>query len=65
MSMRHKVTINVAKPDGSRVPVIQSTVQTIRSRVLDLLLGKTVSLLVVTPGDSVETIEVKECKEGG
>jgi len=65
MSLKHKVTINVAKPGGLRSPVIQSSRQTIRSKLLDLLFGRKVSLLVVTPGDSVETVEIKEIKEGG
>ncbi|WP_296972580.1 hypothetical protein [Tepidanaerobacter sp. EBM-38] len=58
MSLKHKVTINVAKPGGEKSPVIQS-------RLLNWLLGKNVDLLVVTPGDSVETVEIKEIKGRG
>ncbi|CAI3298432.1 hypothetical protein [Enterococcus cecorum] len=65
MSLRHKVTINVAKPNGENSSVIQSTRKTIRTRMLDFLFGKKASLLVITPGDSVETVEIKEIKEGG
>ncbi|KYG28203.1 hypothetical protein [Alkalihalobacillus trypoxylicola] len=65
MSLKHKVTINVAKTGGDRSPVIQSSRKTIRSRMLDFLFGKKVSLLVITPGDSVETVEIRELKEGG
>lgn len=65
MSLKHKVTINVAGPGGVRSPVIQSSRQTIRSKLLNLLLGEKVSLLVITPGDSVETVEIKEIKGGG
>ena len=65
MSLKHKVTINVTKPGGFRSPVIQSSRQTIRGKLLDFLFGKKVSLLVVTPGDSVETVEIREIKEGG
>lgn len=65
MSLKHKVTINVAKPGGERSSVIQSSRKTIRSKLLDWLFGKKVSLLVITPGDSVETVEIKEIKEGG
>lgn len=65
MSLRHKVTINVAKPNGENNSVIQSTRKTIRTRMLDFLFGKKASLLVITPGDSVETVEIKEIKEGG
>lgn len=49
MSLKHKVTINVAKPGGLRSPVIQSSRQTIRSKLLDLLLGRKVNLLVLLP----------------
>ncbi|HCQ5654175.1 hypothetical protein CS063_02685 [Sporanaerobium hydrogeniformans] len=65
MSLKHKVTINVARPGGERSSVIQSSRKTIRTRMLDFLFGKKVSLLVITPGDSVETVEIKEIKEGG
>ncbi len=65
MGLKHKVTINVAKPGGEKNPVIQSRQKTIRSRLLNWLLGKNVDLLVVTPGDSVETVEIKEIKERG
>lgn len=65
MSLKHKVTINVAKPCGERSPVIQSSRKTFRSKLLDFLFGKKVSLLVITPGDSVETVEIKEIREGG
>ncbi|EGT3688643.1 hypothetical protein F1330_09975 [Clostridioides difficile] len=65
MSLKHKVTINVAKSGGERSPVIESSRRSIRTRMLDFLFGKKASLLVITPGDSVETVEIKEIKEGG
>lgn len=65
MSLKHKVTINVTKPGGDRSPVIESSKKTVRSKMLDWLLGKNVNLLVITPSDSVETVEIKELKEGG
>ena len=65
MSLKHKVTIKVAKPGEEADQVIESGRKTIRSKMLDLLFGKKVSLLVITPGDSVETVEIKEIREGG
>jgi len=65
MSLKHKVTINVASPGGIRSPVLQSGRKTIRSKLLRLLFGEKVGVLVITPGDSVETVEIKEIKEGG
>jgi hypothetical protein len=65
MGLRHKVTINVAKPGGIRDPVLKSGTRKIRSRLLDLLFGEKVGVIVITPGDSVETVEIKEIREGG
>jgi hypothetical protein len=65
MSLKHRVTINVAKPGGEGRPVIQSSKRMMRSKLLDLLFGKEESLIVITPGDSVETVEIREIKEGG
>ena len=65
MSLKHKVTIKVAKSGGEAGQVIESGRKTIRSKMLDLFFGKKVSLLVITPGDSVETVEIKEIREGG
>ena len=65
MGLKHKVTIKVAKSGGETGQVIESCRKTIRSKMLDLLFGKKVNLLVITPGDSVETVEIKEIRKGG
>ena len=59
--MSHKVTINVSKSGGSQ-EVIRSKQTSIRSRILNLLLGMPVGLMVITPGETVETVEIKEMK---
>jgi hypothetical protein len=55
----------VAKPGGIRDPVLKSGSRNIRSRLLNLLFGEKFGVIVITPGDSVETVEIKEIKEGG
>lgn len=65
MGIKHKVTINVSKPSGNKNQVIQSRKRTIRSRLFNSLFGRKVNLLVITPGDTVESVEIKEIKEGG
>lgn len=62
--MKHKVTINVTHPDGIRSPVLQSGTQKIPRRLLNWLLGDPVGLIVIAPGESVETVEIRELKEG-
>ena len=63
--MKHKVCINIAKPGGTLTPVIRSGTVQIRKRLLDFLFGQQVNVLVLSPGDSVQTGEIRELKEGG
>jgi len=63
--MKHKVCINIAKPDGIPTPVVRSGTVQIRKRLLDFLFVQQVNVLVLSPGDSVQTVEIRELKEGG
>ena len=63
--MKHKVCINIAKPDGIPTPVVRRGTVQIRKRLLDFLFGQQVNVLVLSPGDSVQTVEIRELKEGG
>ena len=63
--MKHKVCINIAKPDGIPTPVVRSGTVQIRKRLLDFLFGQQVNVLVLSSGDSVQTVEIRELKEGG
>ncbi|ANP70899.1 hypothetical protein GTH52_00925 [Clostridium tyrobutyricum] len=64
MSLKHKVCINIAQPSGNPNPVIESCTKQIRKRLLNFLFGEKVNVLVLTPGDSVETVEIHELKGG-
>ena len=61
--MKHKVCINIAKPGGTPTPVVRSGTVQIRKRLLDFLFGQQVNVL--SPGNSVQTVEIRELKEGG
>lgn len=63
--MKHKVCINIAKPGGTPTPAVRSGTVQIRKRLLDFLFGQQVNVLVLSPGDSVQTVEIRELKEGG
>ncbi|MBL4937783.1 hypothetical protein JK636_18925 [Clostridium sp. YIM B02515] len=64
MSLKHKVSINIAHPSGNPKPVVESGTRQIRKRLLDFLFGEKMNVLVLTPGDSVETVEIREVKGG-
>ena len=51
--VKHKISINIAKPGGTPSPVVRSGTMQIRKRILDFLFGQQVNVLVLSPGDSV------------
>lgn len=63
--MKHTVCINIAKPGGRPMLVVKSRTVQIRKKLLDFLFGKEMSVLVLSPGDTVQTVEIRELKEGG
>lgn len=63
--MKHTVSINVARPGSSPAQVVRSRTIHLRQRLLDFLFGKKMSVVVLSPGDSVHTVEIREVKEGG
>lgn len=63
--MKHVVSINVARFSGPPTQVMRSRTLSIRKRLLDFLFGKSMNVLVVSPGDTVHTVEIRELKEGG
>ena len=65
MGIKHKVCINIAEKDGASSPVTRSGTMQIRKKLLDFLFGQQVNVLVLSPGDSVQTVEIRELKEGG
>ena len=63
--LKHKVYINVGSDGGGKAPVIRSGQRTMRSRFLDFLLGGKIGVFVLTPGKSVQVVEIRELPEGG
>lgn len=63
--MKHKVCINIVKPGGTPTTVVRNGTVQIRKRLLDFLFGQQVNVLVLSSSDSVQTVEIRELKEGG
>ena len=62
--MKHKVCINV-RNDCETETVLQSGQKTIKRWLFSLLFGQEVGIIVLTPGRTVETVEIKELAKGG
>ncbi len=62
--MKHKISIRVGR-SVEAPEIIKSASRTICGKLLSLLFGEKVGVLVLTPGKSVETVEIHELPEGG
>jgi len=60
MPDKHKVCINVTDRNGNKEPVLESRVENIPKRLFDSLFKKRVAVVVLTPGDSVDSINIYE-----
>ena len=66
MNLQHKVQINKARNDGShKKAVIKSGISKIPQRLLNFLFGEFTEVLVLTPGQSVQSVEIHEIGKGG
>ena len=63
--LKHRVRINIATRNGEREQVIQSGSLRFPQRLLRLLFGDFCDVLVLTPGQTVETVEIHEIRNGG
>jgi len=62
MRLKHKVRINIADKNGNKQEVLQSEHRSIPKKLLTLLFGDFCEVLVLTPGETVQGIEIKEIR---
>jgi len=60
MKLKHKVQINVADRNGEKQQVLNSTSLKLPKRLLRFIFGDFCEVLVITPGKTVQGIEIKE-----
>ena len=61
MSIQHTVRIHVARPEGN-LPVLRSGIRHIPRRLIHFLFGDCAEVLILKPGQSVRTVEIREMK---
>ena len=61
--MKHKVTIRVTDERGSRRAVVQGAQTRIPTRLVRFLFGVFTNVYLLTPGQSVESVNIEEVKE--
>lgn len=65
MSLKHKITINVSDPMGKKATVLRGADITLPSRLIRFFFGDFTQVYLLAPGQSVESVDVKEIKDGG
>ena len=65
MKLKHKIKINVADRNGHKQEVLQSERRSIPKKLLSFLFGDFCEVLVLTPGETVQGIEIKEMRGDG
>lgn len=65
VTLKHRVSINVLRPNGEREPVLKSGRMNLFGRCLRQITGDKVGVLVIMPGESVDGVEIREVQTGG
>ena len=65
MRLKHKVRINIADKNGNKQEVLQSEHRSIPKKLLTFLFGDFCEVLVLTAGETVQGIEIREMRGDG
>jgi len=63
--MKHRVTINVSDPNGRKTNVLKGADLKLPSRLVRFLFGDFTQVYLLSPGQTVESVDIREIKEGG
>ncbi|EAD4756081.1 hypothetical protein PQB00_002716 [Listeria monocytogenes] len=62
MKLKHRVCINVTDDAGNKETVLQGGIRNLPRKIAEWLFGKNMEILVLTPGQSIESVEIHEVK---
>nr|DAL77422.1 MAG TPA: hypothetical protein [Caudoviricetes sp.] len=65
MKIKHKVRIKIADHVGGTKDVLESTRISLPRKLLTLLFGEFCEVLVLTPGETVQGVEIQEVRGDG
>ena len=64
MALKHRIRINVTN-ENSKTKVLEGADCRLPTKLLKFLFGEFTTVYLLSPGQSVESVEVHEVKEGG
>ncbi len=65
MRLKHKVIINIADRRGQKTTVLKGADVRLPQRLLKFLFGDFTQVYLLSPGQTVESVDVKEIPVGG
>ena len=65
MAMKHRITINVTDPNGKKAAVLRGADMRLPARLVRFLFGDFQQVYLFSPGQTVESVNISEVKEGG
>ena len=65
MALKHSVSINITGAGGQGKNIIAGAERRLPSRLLRFLFGGFTQVYLLSPGQSVESVEIHEIEEGG
>lgn len=64
MALKHKVVINVSDSGGRKTNVLKGADTKLPARLLKFLFGDFTQVYLLSPGQTVESVDIKEVREG-
>ncbi len=65
MAIKHKIVINVSDPTGRKARVLKGGEVKLPARLLKFLFGDFTQVYLLSPGQTVESVDIREVEEGG
>lgn len=64
MALKHKVVINVSDSGGRKTNVLKGAEMKLSARLLRFLFGEFTQVYLLAPGQTVESVDIREVREG-
>lgn len=65
MALKHTVTLQMVDRSGKHATVLRGANMTLPTRLLRWLFGDFTQIYLLAPGQSVESVDIREIEEGG
>ena len=65
MAVKHRIVINVSDSGGRRKNVLKGADVKLPARLLKFLFGEFTQVYLLSPGQTVESVDICEVEEGG